>query len=73
MEDFYKNCSIQFVLLDPNGKLVAEGKTFLFKHFCLQDHMEMKAEKQFGRIVLHSPKLDTFILDVSLVEKFDNS
>jgi len=69
VSELYKNAVVQFSLLDPNGKLIAEGKSTLFKHFCIQDGIpNMKAEKLFRRVVLHNSKLENFNIDVIFSE-----
>ncbi len=73
VEDFYNNCLVQFVLLDSAGKLLAEGQSFPFRHFCLQDGMEMKAEKLFKRVVMHTPKFNTVVLDVLSSSGYHNA
>ena len=64
VDDFYKNATVQLTLLDSNSKLLAEGKSALFKNFCVRGGGEIKAEKLFIRVLLHTTKMESYTFDV---------
>jgi len=56
---------VRFALLDPNGRLVAEGSPSILREFCVHSNPEMLAEKIFKSLAIHTSSGQRILMDVN--------